>query len=75
MLHAWPDKDYRSPGRGVCSIYKDDLQIKKDNMCMFQVDHMLYDLKTTTVCTQGRVQPDQCYFTVQITGSNFECSL
>ncbi len=26
-------------------------------------------------CTQRRVQPDQCYFTVQITGSNFECSL
>ncbi len=25
--------------------------------------------------TQRRVQPDQCYFTVQITGSNFECSL
>ncbi len=24
---------------------------------------------------QRRVQPDQCYFTVQITGSNFECSL
>ncbi len=24
--------------------------------------------------TQRRVQPDQCYFTVQITGSNFECS-
>ncbi len=27
------------------------------------------------VYTQRRVQPDQCYFTVQITGSNFECSL
>ncbi len=26
-------------------------------------------------CTQRRVQPDQCYLTVQITGSNFECSL
>ncbi len=25
--------------------------------------------------TQRRVQPDQCYFTVQITGSKFECSL
>ncbi len=25
--------------------------------------------------TQRRVQSDQCYFTVQITGSNFECSL
>ncbi len=25
--------------------------------------------------TQRRVQPDQCYFTVQITGSNLECSL
>ncbi len=25
--------------------------------------------------TQRRVQPDQCYFTVQITGINFECSL
>ncbi len=25
--------------------------------------------------TQRRVQPDQCYFTVQITGSNFRCSL
>ncbi len=25
--------------------------------------------------TQKRVQPDKCYFTVQITGSNFECSL
>ncbi len=24
--------------------------------------------------TQRRVQPDQCYFTVQITGINFECS-
>ncbi len=24
---------------------------------------------------QRRVQPDQCYFTVQITGSTFECSL
>ncbi len=22
-----------------------------------------------------RVQPDKCYFTVQITGINFECSL
>ncbi len=28
-----------------------------------------------TIYTQRRVQPDQCYFTVQITGSNFECSL
>ncbi len=27
------------------------------------------------LCTQRRVQPDQCYFTVQITGINFECSL
>ncbi len=26
-------------------------------------------------CTQRRVQPDQCYFTVHITGSNFEFSL
>ncbi len=25
--------------------------------------------------TQRRVQPDQCYFTVQITGLNFGCSL
>ncbi len=25
--------------------------------------------------TQRRVQPDQCYFTVQITGLNFQCSL
>ncbi len=25
--------------------------------------------------TQRRVQPDQCYFTVPITDSNFECSL
>ncbi len=25
--------------------------------------------------TQRRVQPEQCYFTVQITGINFECSL
>ncbi len=25
--------------------------------------------------TQRRVQPDQCYFTVQMTGINFECSL
>ncbi len=25
--------------------------------------------------TQRRVQPDQCYFTVQITGINFECNL
>ncbi len=25
--------------------------------------------------TQRRVQPDQCYFTVQIAGINFECSL
>ncbi len=25
--------------------------------------------------TQRRVQPDQCYITVQITGSNFDCSL
>ncbi len=27
------------------------------------------------VYTQRRVQPDQCCFTVQITGINFECSL
>ncbi len=27
------------------------------------------------VYIQKRVQPDQCYFSVQITGSNFECSL
>ncbi len=26
-------------------------------------------------CTQRRVQPGQCYFTVQITGINFECGL
>ncbi len=32
----------------------------------------LYDI---TIYTQRRVQPDQCYFTVQITGINFECSL
>ncbi len=25
--------------------------------------------------TQRRVQPDQCYFTIQITDINFECSL
>ncbi len=25
--------------------------------------------------TQRRVQPDQCYFTVQFTGNNFDCSL
>ncbi len=27
------------------------------------------------IYNQRRVQPDQCYFTVQITGRNFECSL
>ncbi len=27
------------------------------------------------IYTQRSVQPDQCYFTVQITGSNVECSL
>ncbi len=26
-------------------------------------------------CTQRSIQPDQCYFTVQITGISFECSL
>ncbi len=28
-----------------------------------------------TPYTQRRVQPDQCYITVQITGNNVECSL
>ncbi len=26
------------------------------------------------MCTQRRVQPDQCYFTIQIVGINGECS-
>ncbi len=31
--------------------------------------------KCITCHTQRRVQPDQCYFTAQITAINFECSL
>ncbi len=30
---------------------------------------------TRVTHTQRRVQPDQCYFTMQITGVNFECTL
>ncbi len=41
--------------------------------------HDLLDILTAGVSyisyTQRRVQPDQCYFTVQITGTNFEGSL
>ncbi len=32
-------------------------------------------LSKSQKCTQRWVQPDQCYFTVQITGINFECRL
>ncbi len=34
-----------------------------------------YANHTTKSYTQRRVQSYQCYFTVQMTGSNFECSL
>ncbi len=34
-----------------------------------------YVLINIGLYTQRRVQPDQCYFTVQITGINFKCSL
>ncbi len=33
------------------------------------------EIRTYHPCTQRRVEPDQCYFTVQITGSNFECNV
>ncbi len=36
---------------------------------------IIKSIKYDTSHTQRRVLPDQCYFTVQITGSNFECSL
>ncbi len=35
----------------------------------------LADVGDTGTYTQRTAKPDQCYFTVQITGINFECSL
>ncbi len=54
---------------------------------MFNVKEILYSMRDdlkfilpkfntkTYGNTQRRVQPDECYFTVQITGIKFECSL
>ncbi len=41
---------------------------------LFVMDR-LPDSWENTPHTQRRVKPDQCYFTVQITVCNFECSL
>ncbi len=37
--------------------------------------HVVIHATSTISYTQRKVQPDQCYFTVQITDINFECSL
>ncbi len=37
--------------------------------------HDCYPVHNDGEYTQRRVQQDKCYFTIQITGSNFECSL
>ncbi len=44
---------------------------RKHSTCIPEI-HLEEDPKHHT---QKRVQPDLCYFTVQITGINFECSL
>ncbi len=50
-----------------CILYKTHLQSGR----MLEVISKYVDGE----CTQRRVQPDQCYFIVQITGINFEYSM
>ncbi len=52
----------------------------KHHTCITYVGHMSVMLLHSYIdqsgkCTQRRARPDQCYFTVQITGINFEYSL
>ncbi len=47
------------------------------DVCMVVVLHGKVCMVSLFTYSQRRVQPDQCYFTVQITGSNFSavCSV
>ncbi len=69
-LHKWSSTD---------AHYKLLLEVVTFGISVMILKSVVLSLTVSTypilfTCTQRRVQSEQCYFTVQITGSNFDCS-